>query len=245
MLQVAMRGFPGRVGLAELPGGKDMSFIVETVPQRQLELELHSIALQGRISVHKKSQGDETNDGRWGKNNLSRIVAQLEVRKVTQCRKKPGTKKAICQGRTICGPLRERTEAMKPRHSMKFGGTSVGDALASPDGTDYREGSKESGLRRCGFGNERVTNRLIEAAKNAQAGNTGRLRLWMRCRKQPNPLDEPVTGRRNARGSGSGWKKCSPKAALCEEQRCFGNSRRAPRRDFEPGERLSAPLVAA
>src|SRR5258708_8237857 len=64
---------------------------------------------------------------------------------------------------------------MKPRlQVMKFGGTSVGDASCiARTAQIIAKAAKESGCVAVVSAMSGVTNRLIEAAKNAQAGNTG------------------------------------------------------------------------
>src|SRR5258708_3547982 len=64
---------------------------------------------------------------------------------------------------------------MKPRlQVMKFGGTSVGDAACiARTAQIIAKAAKESGCVAVVSAMSGVTNRLIEAAKNAQAGNTG------------------------------------------------------------------------
>ncbi len=64
---------------------------------------------------------------------------------------------------------------MKPRlQVMKFGGTSVGDASCiARTAQIIAKAAKESGCVAVLSAMSGVTNRLIEAAKNAQAGNTG------------------------------------------------------------------------
>ncbi|HXN93640.1 MAG TPA: hypothetical protein VN879_04005, partial [Candidatus Acidoferrales bacterium] len=64
---------------------------------------------------------------------------------------------------------------MKPRlQVMKFGGTSVGDAACiARTAQIIAKAAKESGCIAVVSAMSGVTNRLIEAAKKAQEGNTG------------------------------------------------------------------------
>src|SRR5258707_12454874 len=64
---------------------------------------------------------------------------------------------------------------MKPRlQVMKFGGTSIGDAACiARTAQIIAKAAKESGCIAVVSAMSGVTNRLIEAAKRAQGGNTG------------------------------------------------------------------------
>src|SRR5260370_7640508 len=91
---------------------------------------------------------------------------------------------------------------MKPwLQVMKFGGTSVGDASCiARTAQIIAKAAKESGCVTVVSAMRGVTNRLIEAAKKAQAGNAGEAAAIIDARRQQHepalptllrPPDEP------------------------------------------------------
>ncbi|HET8923956.1 MAG TPA: aspartate kinase [Candidatus Acidoferrum sp.] len=140
---------------------------------------------------------------------------------------------------------------MKPRlQVMKFGGTSVGDASCiARTAQIVARAAKENPCVVVVSAMSRVTNRLIEAAKNAQAGNAAEaVGIVEALRKQhetaltdliPPEQDRAPTRQRMAEVLGEGRRLCEGTALLREL------TPRTLDAISSLGERLSAPLVAA
>src|SRR5467141_334221 len=140
---------------------------------------------------------------------------------------------------------------MRPRlQVMKFGGTSVGDAACiARTAQIIAKAAKESSCIAVVSAMGGVTNRLIEAARKAQAGNTGEAAAVVDAlRKQHEAALTSLVQRANERAR----IRQRLEYVLAEGQRlCEGT---ALLRELTPrtldaisslGERLSAPLVAA
>jgi len=121
--------------------------------------------------------------------------------------------------------------------------------LHRQDGADYREGGEESGCIAVVSGPmSGVTNRLIEAAKKAQAGNKGEgAAVVDALRRQHEAALTSLIQREEERARirqrmEEGARRRA--AALRRNRASAELTPRALRRNFEPGERLSAPLLA-
>jgi len=160
--------------------------------------------------------------------------------------KKFGPKKAIC--RSIEGG---RQEEMKARlQVMKFGGTSVGDASCIARAVEIiAQAAKQNGCIAVVSAMSGVTNRLIEAAKKAQTGNSGEAAAVVDALRQQHEAaltsliqhqEERVRIRqRMEEVLGEGRRLCEGTALLREL------TPRTLDAISSLGERLSAPLVAA
>jgi len=133
---------------------------------------------------------------------------------------------------------------------MKFGGTSVGDAACiARTAQIIAKAAKESGCIAVVSAMGGVTNRLIEAAKKAQEGNTGEaVAVVDALRKQHEAALTTLIHHENERARirrclegvlAEGRRLCEGTALLCEL------TPRTLDAISSLGERLSAPLVAA
>jgi aspartokinase/homoserine dehydrogenase 1 len=142
-------------------------------------------------------------------------------------------------------------DEMKPRlQVMKFGGTSVGDAACIARAAQIiAKAAKESGCIAVVSAMSGVTNRLIEAAKKAQEGNTGEAAAVVDAlRKQHEAALTTLIHHENERAR---IRRCLEEVLAEGRRLCEGT---ALLRELTPrtldaisslGERLSAPLVAA
>ena len=127
--------------------------------------------------VHKEvNQCEETRkDGRLkGRTTAGGSSARLDDSQGKLRAEKSGRSERQVSNRQL-DPPGDGLNEMKPRlQVMKFGGTSVGDAACiARTAQIIAKAAKESGCIAVVSAMSGVTNRLIEAAKKAQAGNTG------------------------------------------------------------------------
>src|SRR5207302_4115376 len=147
--------------------------------------------------------------------------------------------------------FRSRQEEMKARlQVMKFGGTSVGDASCIARAVEIiAQAAKQNGCIAVVSAMSGVTNRLIEAAKKAQTGNSGEAAAVVDALRQQHEAaltsliqhqEERVRIRqRMDEVLGEGRRLCEGTALLREL------TPRTLDAISSLGERLSAPLVAA
>jgi len=132
---------------------------------------------------------------------------------------------------------------------MKFGGTSVGDAACiARTAQIIAKAAKESNCIAVVSALSGVTNRLIEAAKKAQAGNTGEAAALVDALRQQHEVALAILIRREkkrARIRQRMEEVLAEGRRLCEGTALLRNSRRAPSTRFRAwGKGSPAPLVA-